>query len=113
MSKRIGFKTNIDEDLVREIKIAATIGEIDVNDILEPVIENYLNPEANFREKILYRILTKKARNNTYSYEICRMVLKLEEEAFNSLLKELQEKECITLDGKNISITDKGKAQGF
>ena len=115
MSKKIGFKTNLDEDIVRELKILATIGEIDVNDILEPLIEYYLYPNPNLREIILFKLLTKKARNNTLPLTICKMVLRVEEGELNSILKELQNKGCIVLeeDGKHISITDAGKDQSL
>ncbi|WP_313559173.1 hypothetical protein, partial [Ruminiclostridium cellobioparum] len=89
MSKKIGFKTTFDEDLVREIKVSATIGEIDVNDILEPFIEFYLNLNTDPRERILYKLLTKKARNNTLQYDICQKVVKLNDTDFKIKLKEL------------------------
>lgn len=40
---RIGFKTTLEEDLIRGIKISALQQGINVNDILETLIMMYLN----------------------------------------------------------------------
>lgn len=42
---RVGFKTTLDEDLVSKIKMEAIKEKVGVNDILEPLIEKYLNGE--------------------------------------------------------------------
>lgn len=42
---RVGFKTTIEENLLSEIKIKAIQNKINVNDILEKLIEKYLNEE--------------------------------------------------------------------
>ena len=40
---RIGFKTTIDEDLISKLKIKAIQEKVNANDILEKLIEKYLN----------------------------------------------------------------------
>lgn len=40
---RIGFKTTIDEDLISKLKIKAIQEKVNANDILEKLIEQYLN----------------------------------------------------------------------
>lgn len=48
MSKnRVKFTTNLDEDLLKEIKIAAIKDGVDVNDILEGLIIEYLKKEKH------------------------------------------------------------------
>jgi hypothetical protein len=42
---RVGFKTTLEEDLISKIKMEAIKEKVDVNDILEPLIEKYLNGE--------------------------------------------------------------------
>ena len=42
---RKGFRTNLEETLIDNLKIRAIKERVDVNDILEPLIEKYLNNE--------------------------------------------------------------------
>lgn len=42
---RVGFKTTIDENLLSKIKIKAIQEKVNVNDILEKLIEKYLNED--------------------------------------------------------------------
>jgi len=43
---RVGFKTTIDDELLRKLKIDAVNHGVRVNDILEPLIEKYLTGEV-------------------------------------------------------------------
>ena len=42
---RIGFKTTIEEDLLKQLKIEAINQQVNVNDILERLIDKYLKGE--------------------------------------------------------------------
>lgn len=48
---RVGFRTNLDEILLQRLKILAIEMKVDVNDILEPLIEKYLNGEVELNIK--------------------------------------------------------------
>lgn len=40
---RIGFKTTLEDNLIDDLKIIAIKNKVDVNDILENLIEQFLN----------------------------------------------------------------------
>lgn len=42
---RIGFKTTIEEELIKSLKIRALQQNVNVNDILEQLIDKYLKGE--------------------------------------------------------------------
>lgn len=42
---RVGFKTTLDEDLISKIKVRAIEEKVNVNDIIEKLLEKYLNGE--------------------------------------------------------------------
>lgn len=42
---RVGFKTTIDENLIKKLKIKALQKGVNVNDILEELIDKYLKGE--------------------------------------------------------------------
>lgn len=42
---RVGFRTNLDQDLIDQLKIKAIQEKVNVNDILEKLIEKYLKGE--------------------------------------------------------------------
>ena len=50
---RIGFRTTIEENLVKQLKIDAINKQVNVNDILEELIKKYLDGEIkiNFNSK--------------------------------------------------------------
>lgn len=43
---RVGFKTTIEENLLSPLKIRAIQEKVNVNDILEKLIEKYLNGDT-------------------------------------------------------------------
>ena len=42
---RVGFKTTIEENLIKQLKIEAIQNNVDVNDILEKLIDKFLKGE--------------------------------------------------------------------
>ncbi len=46
---RIGFKTTIEETLIKELKMKAIEKNVNVNDILEELIEKYLKGEIKLK----------------------------------------------------------------
>lgn len=48
---RKGFKTTLDEDLLSRLKIKAIQENVNANDILEKLIEKYLNGEIQINIK--------------------------------------------------------------
>ena len=42
---RVGFKTTIEENLIKQLKIEAIQNNVDVNDILEMIIDKFLKGE--------------------------------------------------------------------
>jgi hypothetical protein len=48
---KVGLRTNLDEKLIMELKIKAIQEKVNVNDILEKLIEKYLNGEVKIEIK--------------------------------------------------------------
>ena len=46
---RIGFKTTIEENLIKQLKIKAIENKVDANDILELLIDKYLKGEVELK----------------------------------------------------------------
>ena len=44
---RVGFKTTLEEDLIRNVKMRALQENINVNDIIEVLLEMYLNGQID------------------------------------------------------------------
>lgn len=43
--KKVKFTTNIDEELLKKIKMIALLKDVGVNDIIEELLEEYLEEE--------------------------------------------------------------------